>query len=197
MTYWPFGNMRMFGYDVIVADPPWTFELRSEAGEGKSPQAQYQCMSLEAIKALPVGQLARGDCLLLLWTCGWAMATCQAQEVAKAWGFAPVTEMSWRKTTVNGAVRMGPGYRVRTMHEPILVCTAGNPDHRALESADIFDIRFDGIAREHSRKPVEFYDHVTACTPKAMRRADLFSRETRPGFDGWGNEATKFDEVAA
>jgi N6-adenosine-specific RNA methylase IME4 len=92
---------------------------------------------------------------------------------------------------------MGPGYRVRTMHEPVLVCTAGNPAHRALESTDIYDIRFDGIAREHSRKPIEFYDHVTACTPKALRRADLFSRETRPGFDGWGNEATKFDEVAA
>lgn len=194
---WPFGSMKMFGYDVIVADPPWTFELRSEAGEGKSPQAQYECMSLDAIKALPVGQLARGDCLLLLWTCGWAMATCQAQDVAKAWGFTPVTEMSWRKTTPAGAVRMGPGYRVRTMHEPILVCTLGNPVHRALESADIFDIRFDGIAREHSRKPVEFYEHVTSSTPAALRRADLFSRETRPGFDGWGNEATKFDEVAA
>jgi N6-adenosine-specific RNA methylase IME4 len=195
---WPFQQMCPLSYDVIVADPPWTFELRSEAGEGKSPQAHYECMSLDAIKALPVGQLARGDCLLLLWTCGWAMATCQAQEVAKAWGFLPVTEMSWRKTTPAGAVRMGPGYRVRTMHEPILVCTLGNPMQRALESTDIFDIRLDGIAREHSRKPVEFYDHVVACTPKAIRRADLFSRETRPGFDGWGNEATKFDkEIAA
>jgi N6-adenosine-specific RNA methylase IME4 len=26
-----------------------------------------------------------------------------------------------------------------------------------------------------------------------MRRADLFARETRPGFDGWGNEHGKFD----
>jgi hypothetical protein len=29
-------------------------------------------MSLDSIKAIPVGHLARGDCLLLLWTCGWA-----------------------------------------------------------------------------------------------------------------------------
>lgn len=194
---WPFGNMMPLSYDVIVADPPWTFELRSAAGEGKSPQAQYECMSLDAIKELPVGQLARGDCLLLLWTCGWAMATCQAQEVAKAWGFTPITEMAWRKTTKSGAVRMGPGYRVRTMHEPILVCTLGNPAHKTMESADRFNIRIDGIAREHSRKPVEFYDHIIACTPQALRRADLFSRETRPGFDGWGNEATKFDEARA
>jgi hypothetical protein len=47
---WPVGNnMRMFGYHVIVADPPWTFELRPEAGEGESPPAQYKCMSLDTI----------------------------------------------------------------------------------------------------------------------------------------------------
>jgi N6-adenosine-specific RNA methylase IME4 len=32
-------------------------------------------MPLDQIQALPVGQLARGDCLLLLWTTGWAIAT--------------------------------------------------------------------------------------------------------------------------
>jgi N6-adenosine-specific RNA methylase IME4 len=29
-----------------------------------------------------------------------------------------------------------------------------------------------------------------------MRRADLFARETRPGFDGWGHEHGKFDAGA-
>lgn len=194
MSSWPFGNLQMFGYDVIVADPPWTFDLYSEAGEEKAPQAHYDCLPLDVIKAFPVGELARGDCLLLLWTCGWAMATGQAQDVARTWGFKPITEMVWRKTTARGAVSMGPGYRVRTMHEPILVCTMGNPDHLALESTDRFEIRFDGVRRQHSRKPEEFYDHVIARTPKAFRRADLFTRETRPGFDGWGDEATKFDQ---
>jgi N6-adenosine-specific RNA methylase IME4 len=55
---------------------------------------------------------------------------------------------------------------------------------------------FDGIAREHSRKPDEFYGIVTEYTPAALRRADLFARETRPGFDGWGNEVGKFDVSA-
>jgi hypothetical protein len=30
----------------------------------------------------------------------------------------------------------------------------------------------------------------------SLDRCDLFSRETRPGFDGWGNEHGKFDVVA-
>jgi N6-adenosine-specific RNA methylase IME4 len=44
---------------------------------------------------------------------------------------------------------------------------------------------FDGLAREHSRKPDEFYRIVLEKTPD-IDRCDLFSRETRPGFDAWG-----------
>ncbi|WP_281015481.1 MT-A70 family methyltransferase [Rhodoplanes serenus] len=86
---------------------------------------------------------------------------------------------------------MGTGYRVRTLHEPILVCITGNPTHRPFPSL------FDGVAREHSRKPDEFYGVVRRCTPGALVRADLFSRETREGFIGWGDEHRKFDGAAA
>jgi N6-adenosine-specific RNA methylase IME4 len=84
---WQFGALRMFGYDVIVADPPWDFENYSAAGTLKGADPHYDVMPLNAIKALRVHELARGDCLLLLWTCGWAIATGQAQEVARAWCF--------------------------------------------------------------------------------------------------------------
>jgi N6-adenosine-specific RNA methylase IME4 len=187
MSAWPFCDLPPLSYDVIVADPPWDFKNYSPAGTAKGADPHYSVMSLEAIKALPVGLLARGDCLLLLWTCGWAIATGQAQEVARAWGFIPQSEMVWRKLTASGKPRMGTGYRVRTLHEPILVATIGHPTHKPLPSL------FDGIAREHSRKPDEFYGIVTEHTPAALRRADLFARETRPGFDGWGNEVGKFD----
>lgn len=61
MTGWPFGDLLPFSFDVILADPPWLFELRSEAGEAKSAQAQYDCIPTEEIMALPVGHLAAGD----------------------------------------------------------------------------------------------------------------------------------------
>jgi hypothetical protein len=38
---------------------------------------------------------------------------------------------------------------------------------------------------------------VRANTLGAFARADLFSRETRPGFEGWGFEHGKFDEETA
>ncbi|TAN67668.1 MAG: hypothetical protein EPN20_06740, partial [Magnetospirillum sp.] len=64
---WPFAALRPLSYGAILADPPWAFRLRSEAGEEKSPQAHYGCMDLDAIKALPVSHLAAPDCLLVMW----------------------------------------------------------------------------------------------------------------------------------
>lgn len=181
---WQFGSLAMFGYDLIVADPPWDFGLYSEAGQAKSAKAHYTTMSLADIMALRVGDLARGDCLLLLWCCEW-MPPAARQDVLDAWGFAYKTTIIWRKTTRNGKVRMGPGYRARTMHEPVIVATIRNPKHAAFPSI------FDGVAREHSRKPDEFYRMVEAVAPTAAR-ADLFSRQRRLGWVSWGNEVEKF-----
>jgi len=188
---WPFGKLRMHSYDVIVADPPWDFVNYSPKGTRKGADPHYSVMSLEDIAALPVADLAAGNCLLLLWATGWAMGTNRAHSIARAWHFTPLSEIVWVKRTINGKHRMGTGYRVRTMHEPILLCIIGKPSHVPFPSV------FDGLAREHSRKPDELYELVRRCTPNALHRADLFSRETREGFTGWGNEHGKFDEAAA
>lgn len=179
---WPFGNLKMFGYDVLDVDPPWHFELYDTVTGGKkSAHAQYACMPLDEIKALPVNQLAARDCLLTLWTCGWAMARGDALDVCRAWGATPISEVVWRKVFASGKVAMGPGYRVRTMHEPILLATWGNPEHKPFPSI------FDGVRREHSEKPDEWYEMLVRHTPSALRRACLFSAgRRRPGFDCWG-----------
>ncbi len=53
-------------YSLIMADPPWTFATRSPRGiTAKGAGGQYQTMTLDAIKALPVGEIAAPDCLLV------------------------------------------------------------------------------------------------------------------------------------
>ncbi len=186
---WQFGDLQMFGYDLIVADPPWRFELYDEAsGSAKSAQAHYDCMNLDAIKTLRVGDLARGDCLLLMWATECMRP--QAHEVMAAWGFTYKSAFIWRKVTANGKPRLGTGYRVRTMHEPVLVGTIGNPRHKPFPSV------FDGIAREHSRKPEEFFALVDSVVPDCAR-AELFARQRRAGWNAWGNETRKFEGQAA
>lgn len=169
-------------YDIVVADPPWQFSTWSKTNQdiGKGALKHYSLMSLDDIKALPVNGLIGQHGFLFLWTTGWAIATGQAHDVARAWGFAPKTEAVWIKRTVNGKVRVGTGFIARSMHEPILICTKGKPGRLGFPS------QFDGLAREHSRKPDEFYALLKARTP-GKRRADLFSGgHQHHGFKGWG-----------
>src|SRR5579883_3443792 len=72
-------------YRVIYADPPWTFATYSHKGKGRSAEAYYDCMSLDAIKALPVAEWAARDCVLLLWATDPLLPA--AFEVIRAWGF--------------------------------------------------------------------------------------------------------------
>jgi len=168
-------------YGVVVADPPWTFATWSQKNQdiGKGAIAHYSLMSLRDIMTLPVSDLMGRHGFAFIWTTAWAMATGQAHDVARAWGLEPKTEAVWVKRTINGKVRVGTGYIARSMHEPVLICTKGKPGRLGFPSM------FDGLAREHSRKPDEFYARLAALTP-GVRRCDLFSGGvTRDGFDGW------------
>jgi N6-adenosine-specific RNA methylase IME4 len=175
-------------FDVCVIDPPWRFVNFSAKGHRKGAAHHYKTMSLDDIKALPVAKLARRrGMLILMWTTGWMMAKGWAADVVRAWGAEPQSEIVWPKMTVGGKMRFGPGYRVRTRHEPILVATIGNPKRCPLPSV------IAGIAREHSRKPDEFYATVKGLTP-GQRRCNIFSAGySHPGFIGWGrpHSATK------
>jgi N6-adenosine-specific RNA methylase IME4 len=182
---WVFGDIQPFSAGFLSIDPPWAYELYSEAGNAKAASAQYETMALEAIMALPIGHLASDNCGVALWTCSW-MRPSFREACLEAWGATYKTEIAWRKTTKNGKVRMGVGYRARSMHETIYYGVIGNPQHKAFPSL------FDGLAREHSRKPERWYELVNERFPNVVK-IDVFSRASRPGWISWGREATKFD----
>jgi N6-adenosine-specific RNA methylase IME4 len=171
-------------FSCIVADPPWTFKTYSANGLKKSAQAHYSCMTAYDIMELPVTSVAADDCFLFLWTSAPMLDT--AFAVMRSWGFAYKSRMAWRKMTVNGKVRVGPGYIVRTMHEDVLIGTRGKPKlSSALPSI------FDGLAREHSRKPDEFFTLLDRRAPGP--HLELFARQSRFGWTTWGDQAEKFD----
>lgn len=187
---WPFGNLEPRAYSLIVADPPWTFVCRSKLGEGKSPQAHYRTMSLEEIASLPVADLAREDCLIWLW-CTAPMLNRQI-EIMEGWGFAFKSSGVWVKTTTTGKIAFGTGYLLRNAHECFVLGTRGNPEtmSKSVRSALLAPVR------EHSRKPDESYAMAKSLVPYG-RAAELFARESRDGFETWGNEKNKFDATEA
>lgn len=198
MSSWPFDPLPMFGFDVVMCDPPWPFELRSEKGEEKSPQAQYSTMSMGDIEAMPIGNLVADGGLIFLW-CTWPLIDRQA-AIMRQWGFVPKTGGAWNKRTPEGKLRWGTGYVLRSVCEPFLI---GGLSGRAARGPKLINMVetlaeavVDGVAREHSRKPDEAYSLLEHLSPGA-RRADIFSRQSRPGWSGWGDQAVKFDGAAS
>jgi N6-adenosine-specific RNA methylase IME4 len=173
------------GFGLVMADPPWSFDNWSAAGERKNAKAHYACSGLDWIKALPVAELAGRDCLLWLWATNPMLP--QALAVMSAWGFTFKTSGHWSKRNPEtGKLAFGTGYILRCAGEPFLIGTRGNPrTTRSTRSV------IEGRAREHSRKPEEAFAAAEALIPDA-RRLELFSRQERPGWTVWGDETGKF-----
>ena len=45
-------------YQIIYADPPWLFRVRSEKGNKRSATNHYDVMSIQDIKDMPVQDIA-------------------------------------------------------------------------------------------------------------------------------------------
>lgn len=179
----------MLGFDLIMADPPWTFELRSEAGEAKAPQAHYACLSTAAIAALPVNQLARGDCWLWLWATFPMMRA--GLDVMDAWGFRFVTAGPWVKRGPSGKLAFGPGYVLRSCAEIFMLGKVGAPQTFSRSIRNVIE----APRGRHSEKPDAAYETAETLFGPATR-ADLFSRRTRPGWQAWGDQAGALDDGA-
>lgn len=185
---WPFDHLTPMKYGAILADPPWAYDMRSAEGYGKSPEAHYATMALDAIKALPVHQLAGPDCLLFLWST-WPHLP-QAMEVMRAWGFTYKTGGAWvKRSRRHWLPAMGTGYVLRSATEPFLIGTIGAP---RIRDRAVRNVLIDAERREHSRKPPEARRIIERLLPHTFA-CELFGRETWPGHDVWGHEAEKFD----
>ena len=182
---WPFGDLRPLAYDLIMADPPWSFANWSEQGEEKNASAHYRCMSIEAINAMPVADLAKPDCLLWLWAT--APMLDQQIDTLRRWGFEFATSGVWCKTTVTGKQAFGTGYILRNAHDPFLIGKRGSPrTARDVRSA------FLAPTRGHTRKPELAFQMAERMMP-AARRCELFAWTRRPGWDAWGDEVGRYE----
>jgi N6-adenosine-specific RNA methylase IME4 len=164
-------------YRVIVADPPWPYEVRQEdpTHRGALP---YPTMSIANICAMDVASIAHADCILWLWTTNHFMR--HAYTVLDAWGFAEKTILTWVKD------KFGTGDWLRGQTEHCIMAIRGKPAVQLTNQTTVLYAK----ARAHSQKPEEFYAFVEKLCPAPLY-AELFSRAARPNWDGHGDEARK------
>lgn len=192
---------------VIYADPAWQYEMRSDKGYDKSPDAHYACMTLDAMKALRDDILfaTAKNAVCVMWTCFPFLPA--AIDLMSAWGFQYKTGGPWVKRTSGGKPAFGTGYVLRSAAELFLIGTFGNPviKNRSTRNVlltgdwpqtleEIDAVMVDTIRREHSRKPDEMYDLIENLFPGPY--LELFARTQRAGWTAWGNQTDKFTATA-
>lgn len=172
-------------YDLIYADPPWSYER--EVGQGVACE-QYNTMSLEDIKKLPINELSNKNSILLIWVTFPKLE--EAFEVIKSWGFNYRTiGFNWIKTNNDGSPFFGIGYYTKSNSEVCLICKKG----KGLKVLDntISQIVF-SRKDKHSKKPHAVYFLLEKLFGN-INRIELFARNKREGWDSFGNQ--KIDDI--
>lgn len=191
MSDWPFSPLTPLRYGLILADPPWRFRTWGDHNQEKSASKHYSLMTMDELKALPVNQLATDESVLVMWAVQPMIP--EAIELMAAWGFRYKTMGAWAKQSKTGAKwAFGTGYLMRCAAEFFLVGTIGKPKVGARDVRNLIV----APVQEHSRKPGIMHLNLERLFP-CVARAELFARETRPGWECWGNQTTKFNETAA
>lgn len=177
------------GFSTILADPPWRFANRTgKVAPEHRRLDRYSTMTLDAIKALSVRDVAAKNAHLYLWVPNALLP--DGMEVMSAWGFRYVSNIVWAKRRKDGGPDgRGVGFYFRNVTELLLFGVRGSMRTLAPGRSQVNMI--ETRKREHSRKPDEQYDLIEACSPSAY--LELFARHARPGWTVWGDESA--DEV--
>jgi N6-adenosine-specific RNA methylase IME4 len=191
-------------YRTIVADPPWHYgegwpcistseKLRPgyqrpvDADFSRRKPIPYPTMNVEAIAALPVGDLAERDAHLYLWTTNRYLR--EAFGVVEAWGFRFSQVLIWPKKPMG----IGVGGTFQTNAEFILFARRGSL--KAKTRLDTCWFPWPRLGNAHSGKPPAMQDMVEQVSPGPY--VELFARRDRLGWDTWGDESLQTAEMPA
>lgn len=171
-------------YNIVLADPAWSYAVYSSKGKGRSAEHHYPTMDLKDICALPVADIAAKDCALFLWATVPNLP--QALEVMKSWGFRyKTTAFCWvKQTPKRRGFHYGMGYWTRQNVELCLFGTRGSPRRISCGVPSLII----SPRGKHSQKPDEVRDRIVKLLGD-LPRVELFAREATPGWSCWGNQA--------
>lgn len=180
MTGWPFVGLEPGAYSTVVADPPWRFDVTQRlGGKGRRPAAanrRYSTLSVHELADLPVGRLLADQGHLWLFATNAVLASGAHSLLFDAWRVRPVTVLTWCKPGGNG---LGQYLRGATEHAVLAVKGWGTVPTSPHPST-----WFQAAREPHSVKSGAAFDIIEAVSPGPY--VELFQRQGRIGWDGWG-----------
>lgn len=192
-------ELRGKSYPTVAADPPWPLKWvmgktrvngRGDRYRINKRELGYETMSIEAIAALPVADLADDEAHLYLWVPDQFVLSGAGVDVATAWGFKPLRFIVWAKRGY------GMGVFPRPQHELLMVCRRGRLPFAVNDEGSVQTWKqpYENGARKHSAKPDGAYDLIERASPGPY--VELFARRGRLGWDYFGDQALQTVDLA-
>lgn len=174
----------MVKYDIIVADPPWHYNGSIRRGENEKfthVTDHYPTMTNKELLELAdsIKEIAKDNSICFMWTTGPFLEF--SIELLNKWGFKYSTvAFVWEKQRANmGAYTM-------SSCEFVILGKKGKIPKRSARNVRQF---LSEKSIKHSKKPEEIMDRIdTIFSGGGISKIELFARNTRPGWDSWGNE---------
>lgn len=168
-------------YEIIYADPAWTYNDKALAGN-RGAGCKYDLMTDQALGQMPVPVLAAEDCACFMWVTMPKLR--EGLALMHWWGFTYKTvAFTWIKRNPKaGSLFWGMGRWTRANAELVLLGTKGKPQRM---NAGVHSVIESPIG-PHSRKPHEARDRIVSLMGDRPK-IELFARGDTPGWDAWGN----------
>ncbi len=168
-------------YQIIYADPPWSYKVWSKKGLGRSAASHYNTMNKDDIQRLNIP--SADDCTLFLWVTSPCLI--EGIELCKAWGFNYKTiGFCWvKRNKKTPSLFWGMGYWTRANVELCLIATKGKPKRIVKNVHQVIERPIE----KHSKKPDVTRERIVNLMGY-LPRLEMFARQKTEGWDVWGNE---------
>jgi len=183
-------------YQIILADPPWSYSSKELYGDKingykngqrkrfANLERKYPTMKLQDIKDLPVKNITEKDAVCFMWVTDSHLK--EGIEVLESWGFKYKTiAFVWLK-------KYNTGTRVYNFAPWTLksteICLLGIKGRMSkYKTCNNIKQLVEAERTEHSKKPQEVMFRIEQLFG-GLDKIELFAREKTEGWDVWGNE---------
>jgi hypothetical protein len=169
-----------------LADPPWSFRNWSVKGTGRNAISHYDCLTYEELAALPVADLAADDCALFLWAVDPLWIRPWSSFAHGASSTRPLASIGSSRTARARALSLASDIgREPIRNNACLQLAASRSDGGGMYESSLLSPDVDTAAN-----PIACGSVLSGGGPYLER----FARQTKMGWDCWGDQASLFDQ---